>query len=90
MKYLLVVEDNVREPDVLAGHVEMLHPAVVRRVPGQLVVPPLLDATETISDSICMRLERLFNLSFTISCPKRINIVILNLILVLKTLFSSF
>ena len=40
--YLLVVEHDVRQPDVLAGHVEELDPAVVLRVPGELVVSPLL------------------------------------------------
>ena len=39
---LLIVEDNVRQPDVLTRHVEELDPAVVLGVPGELVVLPLL------------------------------------------------
>ena len=39
---LLVVKHDIRSPDVVTGHVELLHPAVLVRVPLQLVVPPEL------------------------------------------------
>ena len=39
---LLVVKDDIRSPDVVTGHVELFHPAVLLRVPLQLVVPPEL------------------------------------------------
>ena len=39
---LLVVKDDVRSPDVVTGHVELLHPAILLRVPLELVVPPEL------------------------------------------------
>ena len=42
MRSLLVIQDDVRPPDVVTGHVELLHPAVLVRVPLQLVVPPEL------------------------------------------------
>ena len=38
----LVVEHDVRSPDVVAGHVEHLDPAVLLGVPLQLVVAPVL------------------------------------------------
>ena len=41
----LVEEDDVREPDVLRGHVEHVHAAVLAGVPPQLVVDPLLQIT---------------------------------------------
>ena len=41
----LVEEDDVREPDVLGGHVEHVHAAVLVGVPAQLVVDPLLQST---------------------------------------------
>ena len=40
--YSLIVKDNVRSPDVVAGYVELFHPAVLVGVPFQLVVPPKL------------------------------------------------
>ena len=42
IKCLLIVKDNVRSPDVVAGHVELPHPAVLHRVPLELVIPPEL------------------------------------------------
>ena len=39
---LLVVEDDVREPDVGGGNMETVHPAVLLGVPAQLVVVPVL------------------------------------------------
>ena len=44
----LVEEDDVREPDVLGGHVEHVHAAVLVGVPAQLVVDPLLQFASTI------------------------------------------
>ena len=38
----LVVEDNVWSPDVIRRHVETLDPAILLRLPGQLVVAPVL------------------------------------------------
>ena len=38
----LVVQHNVWQPDVVGGHVEVLDAAVVRGVPLELVVDPLL------------------------------------------------
>ena len=38
----LVVEHDVRSPDVVTGHVELPPPAVLHRVPLELVVPPEL------------------------------------------------
>ena len=40
--YSLVVEYNVRQPDVLGRHVQFRDAAVFRRVPRELVVVPLL------------------------------------------------
>ena len=40
--FLLVVKHDIRSPDVVTGHVELLHPTVLVRVPLQLVVPPEL------------------------------------------------
>ena len=40
----LVVQHDVRQPDVLRGHVQGLDAAVLGRVPRQLVVVPLLSA----------------------------------------------
>ena len=42
IKCLLVVKDNVRSPDVVAGNVKLGHTTVFFRVPFQLVVPPEL------------------------------------------------
>ena len=39
---LLVVEDDVREPDVGGGNMETVPPAVLLGVPAQLVVVPVL------------------------------------------------
>ena len=39
---LLIIEHDVRQPDVLAGHVKVLDAPVVRGVPRQLVVSPFL------------------------------------------------
>ena len=41
-KFLLIVKDNVRSPDVVAGNVKLGHSAIFVRVPFQLVVPPEL------------------------------------------------
>ena len=38
----LVVEDNVRSPDVISGYVETLDPSILLGLPGQLVVAPVL------------------------------------------------
>ena len=38
----LVVEDDVREPDVGGGHVEAVHAPVLLGVPAELVVKPVL------------------------------------------------
>ena len=38
----LIIKDNVREPDVLTGNMEVFHASVSLGVPGQLVVGPLL------------------------------------------------
>ena len=38
----LVVEDDIRQPDDLRGHVDLAHPAILLGVPAQLVVVPLL------------------------------------------------
>ena len=38
----LVVEHDVRSPDVISWHVETLDPAILLGVPGQLVVTPVL------------------------------------------------
>ena len=38
----LVVEHDVRSPDVVAGNVKLGHTTVFFRVPFQLVVPPEL------------------------------------------------
>ena len=40
---LLVVQDDVWQPDDLRGHVDLLHAAVLAGVPPQLVVVPLLE-----------------------------------------------
>ena len=42
MSPLLVVEDNVRPPDVIGGNVEHVDAAVLLRVPLKLVVVPVL------------------------------------------------
>ena len=39
---LLVIEDDVRQPDVSGGNMETVPPAVLLRVPAQLVVVPVL------------------------------------------------
>ena len=39
---LLVVQNDVRSPDVICGDVETLHSSVLLRVPHQLVIPPEL------------------------------------------------
>lgn len=39
---LLVVEDNIRQPDVLGRDVELGDSAVLARVPPELVIHPLL------------------------------------------------
>ena len=36
----LVVEHDVWQPDVSGGHVEHVHPAILLRLPHQLVVIP--------------------------------------------------
>ena len=41
-EYLLVIEDNVREPDVSGGNMETVDPSVLLRVPAELVVVPVL------------------------------------------------
>ena len=38
----LVVEHDVREPDVGGGHVEAVHAPVLLRVPAELVIKPVL------------------------------------------------
>ena len=55
--WLLVVEDDVGEPDDLAGHVDLLHPAVLGGLPPQLVVVPLLHThvTQAIMSQIGLR-----------------------------------
>lgn len=40
---LLVVKDDVRQPDVFRGHVELFHASVLQRIPFELVVFPFLD-----------------------------------------------
>ena len=40
----LVVEDDIRQPDDLRGDVDLSDPAVLLRIPAQLVVVPLLSA----------------------------------------------
>ncbi len=40
--FSLVVEHDVRPPDVVGGHVQHVDAAVLRRVPLQLVVVPVL------------------------------------------------
>jgi hypothetical protein len=42
---LLVVEDDVRQPDVLRGHVEFGDAAVLGRIPPEFVILPLLQST---------------------------------------------
>ena len=49
---LLVIEDDVWEPDPLAGHVQGLHPAVLHRVPLQLVVVPRLGKAGYTSSAV--------------------------------------
>lgn len=39
---LLVVKDNIRQPDVLGRDVELSDSAVLARVPPELVIHPLL------------------------------------------------
>ena len=39
---LLVVQYYIRKPDILTGHMEVLDSSIVLRVPGELVVRPLL------------------------------------------------
>ena len=39
---LLVIQYYIRKPDILTGHVEVLDSSIVLRVPGELVVRPLL------------------------------------------------
>lgn len=41
---LLVVEHDVRQPDVLGGHVQLGHSAVFVGIPFELVVLPFLQA----------------------------------------------
>ena len=38
----LVVEHDVRSPDVVTRHVQLPHPAILHRVPLELVIPPEL------------------------------------------------
>ena len=40
LTHSLVVEDNVRQPDVCGGHVQHVHPAILLRLPHKLVVIP--------------------------------------------------
>ena len=45
----LVVQHNVRQPDVVGGHVEVLDAAVIGGVPLELVVDPLLGCYSVMS-----------------------------------------
>ena len=40
--FLLVVEDDVRSPDVVRRYVKHVDPAILSRVPLELVVSPVL------------------------------------------------
>ena len=40
---LLIVEDNIGSPDVVARYMKHIHPAVFIRVPLQFVIIPVLD-----------------------------------------------
>lgn len=42
IKCLLIVKDNVRSPDVVAGNMKLGHSTIFIRVPFQLVVSPKL------------------------------------------------
>ena len=42
MRSLLVIQDDVRSPDVVTGHVELFDPAVLLGVPLEFVVSPEL------------------------------------------------
>jgi len=41
-KYLLVIEDDVGQPDVFGRHVQRLNAAIVRRIPLQSIIEPFL------------------------------------------------
>ncbi len=43
---ILIVEDDVWPPDVVAGHVQLLHSPVLAGLPLQLVVLPELNTTQ--------------------------------------------
>ena len=45
----LVVQHDVRQPDVVGGHVQVLDSAVVGGVPLELVVDPLLGCYSVMS-----------------------------------------
>ena len=52
LSVLLIVKDNVRSPDVVAGNVKLGHSAIFVRVPFQLVVPPKLKYYSSLSSFI--------------------------------------
>ncbi len=43
---LLVVENDVRQPDVFRWHVDLCDPAVFWRIPSELVIPPFLETVQ--------------------------------------------
>ena len=74
----LVVEDNVWSPDVIRRHVETLDPAILLRLPGQLVVAPVLlhpqvgrhDLVLQILKSVLKHFTRI-NISNEIACQSQ-------------------
>ena len=57
---LLIVKDNVRSPDVVAGNVKLGHSTILVRVPFQLVVPPKLKYHSLLSSFISNGPTQLF------------------------------
>ena len=56
--YVLVIKDNIRQPDVLRRNHQLTHAAILFRIPRQLGVQPLLQSSHQKYLNICVYSKR--------------------------------